>query len=361
MNSKTINFLAVAALLPSPALAQAAFPGAEGFGAGATGGQGGSVYHVTTLGDSGPGSFRDAVSRGHRTVVFDIGGEIKLQSPVSVHSDITLSGENTPAAGITISGQEVSFSNARNVVVRYVRIRQGLTGRRGQSAIGIRGGSDLIFDHVSVAWGRWDTIDMNLCTNVTFQYCLIGPGVNPQRFGCLCQSDNVTFSHNLWIDNQSRNPKAKGHIQFVNNVVYDWGVDGLVGGHSAAEHDVDIINNDFIKGPSSSNRFTGEYADTDHVYQTGNVADLDKDGTRNGRPVTATDFGAAMLTDAPAMKPTIPVTVDTAQAAFDKVIADAGDSRQRDAIDAELISQAQSLGTRGKTIEDPAELGTEGK
>lgn len=339
-----------------------AFPTAEGFGAGATGGRGGEIYHVTTLDDSGHGSFRDAVSKGPRIVVFNVGGYIHLKSNVSVASNITIAGQTAPGEGIATRNYEVSFSKSRNVIVRYMHFRLGLTPKMEKKyAIGLTEGSRMIFDHVSIQWGRWDCIGLSKSSDITFQNCIIGPGVAPQRFGCLCESENVTFSHNLWISNQSRNPKSKGVVQYVNNVVYNWGVCGYVGGHSGGDHSAQVVNNYFIAGISSSSHFAGEFKPTDHIFQSGNYVDLNKDGQLNGKLAEPADFGsgdsAPTLLAENTVKPPVLVKLDTAEEAYKKIVASVGCSLQRDSVDKMLIDDLTSLGKRGKTISDPEEMG----
>jgi hypothetical protein len=358
-----------AILLALPALAatstpaqQLAFPSAEGFGRLSVGGRGGDVYHVTNLNDAGEGSLRDAVSKGPRIVVFDVGGYIELKKVLTVASNITIAGQTAPGDGIATKGYEVSFSDSHDVIARYIRFRQGITaGQDKKSAVNMTSAKNIILDHCSIQFGRWDTVDMNLCQNITIQDSIIGPGVAPQRFGSLCQSDGVTWAHDLFIDNHSRNPKAKGTIQYINNVVYDWGVTGFVGGHSGADHGADLINNYFIAGQDSSAHFVGECKATDHFFQSGNYVDLDKDGKLNGHLASPAEFGtgadAPTLVDASTIKPAVPVTTVSAEDALQQAIADAGDSLHRDSVDQKLIDELKTYGKSGKNIEDPAEIG----
>ena len=337
-----------------------AFPGAEGFGAQATGGRGGTVYHVTTLADSGPGSFRDAVSQPHRIVVFDVGGIIKLAGNVEVSSNITLAGQTAPGEGICLYGAGVSLGGHSNIIVRYLRFREGIAGDRGRKSLGMDKADNIIIDHCSVEWGRWDDIGMTVNSHdITVQYSLMAEGIHPQSFGALIDTvTNVTISHNLWMSNESRNPKVKGTAQYINNVVYNWGETGLCGGHSAADHSLDVIGNYFIKGPSSNDRFTGQYYATDHVFQADNFADLNADGVLNGQPVVEADFHRTdektytfpTFMPTAAMHPKIPVTVDTAAVAYEKIVAGVGCSLRRDAVDRRLIDEFTSLGKKGKTL-----------
>ncbi|SNT36359.1 Pectate lyase [Granulicella rosea] len=344
------------------ALAQSntiAFPGAEGFGATASGGRGKPVVTVTNLRDDGPGSFRDAASRSNVTVVFAVNGVVNLKSNMDLGSNLTIAGQTAPGAGITIAGAKVSMGKSHNIVIRYVRFRGGLAEGPKVSSLNLADADHVMLDHLSIEWGRWDNIQTNGNSYSTIQRSIVGQGIVPQRFGCLCESDYLTLSHNLWIDNKSRNPKGKGHIQYVNNVVYNWGVAGYVGGHGAESHYADLVNNYFIAGPNSSGGFIGEFTKTDHTYQTGNYADLDRNGRLDGRPVTAADFEQvnADVVAEPFAKPEVPVHSVPALDLVALVADDAGDSLCRDAVDRKLIDELLSYGKQGKLIADESEDG----
>jgi len=344
-----------------------AFPGADGFGQFATGGRGGEIVHVTTLSNSGPGSFRDAVSKSHRIVVFDVSGIIRLEANVAAKSDLTLAGQTAPGDGVVLYGRSVSFSGESNVIVRYLRFREGIAGDKGKCSVNLSGGHDMIFDHCSIQWGRWDCLGLTKGSHdITFQNCIIGEGVDPQRFGSLSDTvTNITYARNLWINNQSRNPKAKGRIQYINNVVYNWAVCGLVGGHSEADHFLDAIGNYFIAGPNSGAHFVGEFTTTDHVFQRDNFADMDKDGQLHGRVVVEADFGKGK--EAPTfmtnltVAPQIKANIESAQDALSDVLANAGCSLRRDSVDARLIDEVKSYGKSGKIIHTEAEAGGVGE
>jgi len=138
-----------------------AFPGAQGFGRLALGARGGSVYHVTNLDDDGVGSLRDAISQPDRTVVFDVGGVIKIASRLIFRNNQTIAGQTAPGGGITVYGDGTSFSAASNTIVRYMRFRMGKIGEFGKDAVTMANGHDVIWDHCSMSWGRDGTLDLN--------------------------------------------------------------------------------------------------------------------------------------------------------------------------------------------------------
>ncbi len=340
-----------------------AFPGAEGYGALATGGRGGEIIHVTTLADAGEGSFREAVSKPSRMVVFDVSGLITLLSNVEVCDNVTIAGQTAPGQGICIYNRSTSLSGHKNIIIRYMRFREGIHGDSGKCAINMAAVSNVILDHCSIEWGRWDSMGLTKGSHdVSVQNCIIGASIDPQRFGAIVDSvQNVTLAHNLWIHNQSRNPKVKGTIQYINNVVYDWGITGLAGGHSATDHQVDVINNYLIKGPASNDQAAGGFTVTDHVYSRGNLVDLNRDGVLNGSRLTEANYadkkGGPTFVTRPWAKPPVAVTTYTATEAYRRVMAEAGCSLKRDAVDERLIADVASLGKAGHISHNETEAG----
>lgn len=335
-----------------------AFPGAEGFGKWARGGRGGSVYHVTNLNDSGPGSFRDAVSATNRTVVFDVGGVINIGERIIVSKDITIAGQTAPGEGIVIYGNGLSYTDANRSITRYMRYRMGRGGTSGKDALTIADGTDMIFDHCSIAWGRDENFSISGGSGedpgfITIQNCIIAQGLETHSCGGLIQDFNgVSLLRNLYIDNDTRNPKVKGINDFTNNVVYNWDDAAYILGDSAADSYANVINNYFISGGN-----TGSAAFTRgnlyfHIYASNNWHDSDRDGVPDGRLLTQSDYGTVDWQTTPYAYSSVKTLLDPLTAV--KVAASAAGAvfPVRDRNDTRLISELRSWGTSGGLISD---------
>ena len=361
-NKIVAGFLAGLSGLASGYSQQLAFPGAQGYGQYATGGRGGSVYHVTTLADSGPGSFRDAVSQGGRTIVFDVGGYIVLYSAVSASSGLTIAGQTALGDGISVMNQEVSFSGKNNIICRNMRFRQGGSSK-GSSGINIgSAGSNMIFDHISVEFGQWDSIDAVNTSTFTVQNSIIADPIN-QQFGAHVEGGNATWIANLWVNAHNRQPLAKANTVYVNNVIYNYVSAYTTGDTSGAAYNHDIINNYFICGPNTTAP-TGDFfqingGKAQNLYFTGNLLDSDKNGSLDGNttapsPDYAGKTGNVLTAPWSPVTPTIPTT--SATAAY-RVDLSASGALPRDPLDSQVISQVASLGTAGAIITSPSQTG----
>ena len=335
---------------------QLAFPGAEGYGAYATGGRGCQVVHVTNLNAAGTGSLADAVSQSNRFVVFDVGGVIDITGKsITISSNITIAGQTAPGEGITIYGGRVIASKAKNVIMRYIRMRGGKSVNSSKCTLTLDECQNFIMDHCSVSWGPWDNVHIKDANNITWQYCINSEGIEPQRFGSITDGTrNWTIHHCLWADNKSRNPKMKCYLQYYNNVVYNYAM-GIIGGHSAADNYQDVMNNYFIAGPEGSQKYFDDWTATDHLYSSGNYFDGNCDGVLNGTLIT--DHNSATAMPNPNFNTTHPMNVESAEQAYYTIVDHVGASRVRDSHDKRILEQLTSLGKKGNFIANEDNVG----
>lgn len=386
-----------------------AFPGADGAARNITGGAGGAVYTVTSLEDSGAGTLRDALNHtGVRTIVFAVGGTIYLKSTLRINNgNVTIAGQTAPGGGITIAQCPVSIK-AKNVIIRYVRFRLGDLGLDKDNpsnnmfdpeegdALGAASCEDLMIDHCSISWSTDECASFKNTKNLTVQYCIISESLRASAhvkgnhgYGGIWGGCNATYHHNLLADHDSRNPRfshgyleaatLRGPIDYVNNVVFNWGGNSSYGGETiteGTEFHINMIGNYYKPGNSTSakNRLmqltthctncvsaTGE-AFPAKIYLEGNIVNgssaswdnITMDGSSETRDKTELKNKAKLTTRWTTGLTALDFT-ESAQEAYISVLDYAGASLRRDAVDERIIQQVRA-GT-GALINSQTEVG----
>lgn len=211
----------------------------EGFGATTRGGSGGAIVHVTNLNDSGPGSLRDAVARGNRTIVFDVAGEIRLASAIRVTGAfITIDGFSAPSPGITLRGAGLSLHGKRgahNVIIRGLRIRDAKATASTDGITIAFGAYNIVIDHVSIAGSIDENLDISQGSrDVTVSWSILaGPAGTEKNLLIKYNPSRVTVHHNIFTKARQRNPQVRiddagtpatdTTVDMRNNLVWDWG------------------------------------------------------------------------------------------------------------------------------------------
>ncbi len=362
---------------------QPAFPFAEGFGRYAQGGRGGKVYTVTSLADDGPGSLREALTaEGPRTVVFAVSGIIELETDLKVrHGRLTVAGQTAPGDGITLRNRALVVE-ADHVIIRHVRIRPGDEAGVETDALWVRGGDHVIIDHVSASWGNDETLTVSPnpndpqsnIGNVTVQWSIISESLNESvhrkgehGYGSLVRGtggSHYSFHHNLWAHHRARMPRPGNYLDrasdpvgpimdFSNNVFYNWGQDAS--GYNADTDSVsryNFVNNYYLQGPDSQGaRAFEESSPFAQPWFAGNVMNHEVPDD----PWSIVRFKNPGTVPASVPHPNGQVKVEPASAAYRAVLAHAGASLHRDAIDLRVIEDVR-VGT-GRIIDSQAEVG----
>lgn len=248
--------------------AQLAFPGAEGYGRFAVGGRRGKVIEVTNLNDDGPGSLRDAVNQeiGPRTIIFNVSGNIKLDSRLVVNQPyITIAGQTAPGEGITITRAPIGLTG-NDGVIRFLKVRIG--GGKTFDGMGLTGADYSIIDHCSISWTIDESFSSRGAHHISLQRTLISEALNVaghdkyevgkmHGYAATIGGDIGSFHHNLLAHNEGRNWSIggglsgdgfyTGRVDITNNVVYNWGKRATDGG----ANEVNFVNNYYKPGAST--------------------------------------------------------------------------------------------------------------
>lgn len=371
-----------------------------------TGGKGGTIYVVTTLVDSInpadnkpiPGTLRYAIEQGEaRTVIFNVAGTIHLKKPLTLSKgNITIAGQSAPGDGICIADYPLLIKAANNVIIRFLRFRLGNESLKKDretdyDALSVNDSKNIVLDHLSCSWSVDECVSCYGNENFTLQYCFIteslrnaGHVKGAHGYGGIWGGKNATFHHNLLAHHDSRNPrfdhdfvdtKYAGPIDYVNNVVYNWGGNSTYGGEGtnkgAGGRHINMVNNYYKYGPSTGkkNRLVdptvackdncakspGGTVQPGKFFLSGNYMYGDADVTADNWKGSTQTKNTAGVDKRWTEGMNLLASEQSAEDAFETVLTKAGCSLHRDAVDTRIVDEVRN-GT-GRLIDKPSDVG----
>jgi hypothetical protein len=213
-----------------------AFPGADGFGAIATGGRGGVVIYVTTLDPDPEGQVEGSLNwalrqAGPRTILFKVSGVIDSFANV-VHGNVTIAGQTSPGGiivrGIVCDGH-YERNDCSNLIIRHVHSRPApdfASRSMLDDALRLDGLNTFIIDHGSFANAVDEAIQISWASNGTIQNSVLGETVGEHfdRGGMLINyshsgfpQDNLSIIRNLFYRIGGRLPELDCELSGYND------------------------------------------------------------------------------------------------------------------------------------------------
>jgi hypothetical protein len=275
--------------------------------------------------------------------------------------------------------------------VRHLRFRLGDQNKPE----GAKGGDDtlntedidrVILDHCSLSWAIDGTQDLRRGGNFTLQWCILSEALNRSLHSkgehAMCASYRdlsgpISLHHNLFSTCRDRHPtlgSAKAPprylVDFRNNVIYNWSAGGTA---NFCDHFIVCVNNLWRPGPMSDPAklpiaMKGGLPDLAKGFMSGNVFEGRDDLTRDN--YAALDFKRWLtppsnykyngtLADwkadaAPNLGENQPRT-QSAKKAAELVLAHAGASLRRDAVDERVIANVRKR--LGRLIDSEVQVG----
>lgn len=366
-----------------------------------------------------PGTLRWAVNQpGPRIVRFRVAGTIVLKGALLVTEPfLTLDGYDAPGDGVCLRNHSLHIKNTHDVIVRYLRIRTGdvavlarvdaagLERHKGSvdlDCVSIDDSKNVIFDHCSLSWSTDEIFGIVRCENVTIQWCLLAePLANPRAhpygdrhaFGLNLSANTLSLHHNLVAHYVMRGPQFEANdvrrglgydirMEAINNVLFDYersgsryttGIEDHPEQAAGTSFEFQFINNVYMTADASRPMIEAVLKhgvnDRLKVYIAGNV------GPQRPRGRDADELAGVLTDEKPRrmlgevaseiraqiskeklFRAPVPVTVEPPDDAYRRVLAEAGCSHRRDAVDARIVGDVLA-GRFGRVLKSQHEVG----